>query len=162
MFVTSKEILSVSRFKLYSTIRFWRFNYVLCLFRPAESDFELYDLRKPLDKAAPVARDEVFSKALWETHFDADGRVLRVKELQDRIFGGGCAPELRIEVWPFLLGVYPWDTTIEERAIIMQEKHREYDVLKNQWESISPVQLKRLVFHYFFQCPYFFVNYFAG
>lgn len=111
--------------------------------RPAESDFEIYDLRKPLDKAAPVARDEKFTRALWETHFDSEGRVLRVKELQDRIFGGGCQPELRQEVWPFILNVYPWSSTLEERAAIMEEKKREYDVLKNQWKSITEIQLKR-------------------
>ena len=103
----------------------------------------MYDLRKPLDKAAPVARDETFTQALWETHFDSEGRILRVKELQDRIFGGGCEPGLRQEVWPFLLNVYPWNSTLEERAAIMEEKKREYEVLKNQWKSITPAQLKR-------------------
>ena len=116
-------------------------NVTLC--RPAEGDFELYDLRKPLDKAAPVARDEMFTPALWETHFDSEGRVLRVKELQDRIFGGGCQPDLRQQVWPFLLNVYPWNSTLEERAAIMEERKNEYEVLKNQWKSITPMQLKR-------------------
>ncbi|KAL5258158.1 hypothetical protein ACHWQZ_G012946 [Mnemiopsis leidyi] len=111
--------------------------------RPAEGDFELYDLRKPLDRAAPVARDEMFTQALWETHFDSEGRVCRVKELQDRIFGGGCHPDLRQDVWPFLLNVYPWNSTLEERAAIMEQKKKEYEVLKNQWKSISPAQMKR-------------------
>ena len=113
-------------------------------FRPAEQDFELYDLRKPLDRAAPVARDEMFTRALWETHFDSEGRVCRVKELQDRIFGGGCQADLRQEVWPFLLNVYPWNSTLEERAAIMEQKKKEYEVLRNQWKSITPAQMKRL------------------
>lgn len=115
--------------------------------RPAESDFELYDVRKPLPKSMPVERDALFTRAMWETHLDNEVRVHRVKELQDRVFGGGCEPELRAELWPFLLNVYPWDSTLEERLAIMEEKRAEYEVLRNQWKSITPNQLKRFGLH---------------
>lgn len=111
--------------------------------RPAESDFELYDVRRPLSKAAPVDRDEPFTQAIFETHVDLEGRILRVKELQDRVFGGGCTPEFRKELWPFLLNVYPWNSTVQERAIIMEEKKNEYQILKTQWKSITRSQIKR-------------------
>lgn len=91
----------------------------------------------------PVERDALFTRAMWETHLDNEVRVHRVKELQDRVFGGGCEPELRAELWPFLLNVYPWDSTLEERLAIMEEKRAEYEVLRNQWKSITPNQLKR-------------------
>lgn len=42
--------------------------------------------------------------------------------VRKRIFCGGVVPEIRKEVWLFLTGVYPWDSTKEERQLIIEKK----------------------------------------
>ncbi|KAJ3415354.1 GTPase activating protein [Chytridiales sp. JEL 0842] len=59
-----------------------------------------------------------------------------VKELKDvkaRIFAGGVDPRIRHEVWPFLFGFYPWDSTSSERKAILAAKREEYINLKQRW-----------------------------
>ena len=125
------------------------------LHHTGESDFELYDVRKPLEPTVPVSRDVPVTRIEFESHLDQEGRVHRIKELQDRVFGGGIEPELRKEIWPFLLNVYGWDTTVLERSQILADKRKEYDIMKEQWKSILPCQVKR------FRYPYLW-NYFPG
>ena len=56
-------------------------------------------------------------------YFDAEGR-LQVAEgfIQSIIFRGGLHPDVRIEAWKFLLGIYPWDSTFDEREAIRRSK----------------------------------------
>src|SRR3990167_4909239 len=49
-------------------------------------------------------------------------------------------PSLRPEVWKYLLGYYPFESTLRERAIIQQQKQVEYSIYRSQWESITPEQ----------------------
>jgi len=49
-------------------------------------------------------------------------------------------PSLRPEVWKYLLGYYPFDSTFQEREIIKQQKHVEYQIYQSQWESITEEQ----------------------
>lgn len=115
--------------------------------RPAEGDFEIYDIRKPLEQTGPVPRDTPLSSIEWESYLDLEGRVCRTRELKDRIFSGGIAPELRATVWPFILEVYPWNSTTLERDTIMEDKSAKYEVLQQQWKMILPCQLKRHTLH---------------
>lgn len=52
----------------------------------------------------------------------------------------GVSASLRNEVWKYLLGYYPWDSTREERQTIQHTKNREYFNMKLQWRSMTPVQ----------------------
>jgi hypothetical protein len=58
-----------------------------------------------------------------------------VEEVKERIFHGGLDPNdgARKEAWLFLLGVYPWDSSHEERQAIMNSKRDEYIRLKAGW-----------------------------
>jgi hypothetical protein len=62
------------------------------------------------------------------------------KALRARVFYSGCEPEVRREVWKFLLGLYPMDSSAAERAAILKEKKRAYASVKAQWTSICPDQ----------------------
>ncbi|CEI97288.1 hypothetical protein RMCBS344292_11424 [Rhizopus microsporus] len=79
-------------------------------------------------------RTRPVSLQVWNGFFDTQGR-LAVGEpvVRKRIFCGGVVPEIRKEVWLFLTGVYPWDSTKEERQLIIEKKMKEYESLKNQW-----------------------------
>ena len=48
--------------------------------------------------------------------------------------------ELRKEVWKFLLGLYPIDSTARERGNILKTLCEEYNAIKQQWTSILPQQ----------------------
>lgn len=59
----------------------------------------------------------------WFTFFDDVGR-LQVSEahVREAVFRGGIDHDIRIEVWKFFLGIYPWDSTEAERVVIRTTK----------------------------------------
>lgn len=58
----------------------------------------------------------------WGAAFDAkSGRLVNQQKVLDRVRFGGIEPQIRAEVWPFLLGFYDLNSTREERE---SEKHR--------------------------------------
>ncbi|KAH6774025.1 Ypt/Rab-GAP domain of gyp1p superfamily protein [Perilla frutescens var. hirtella] len=74
----------------------------------------------------------------WKSLFDADGRLSDggVKFLK-KIRAGGVDPSIRMEVWPFLLGLYDVKSSKEERDTITAQKRREYVELRKQCRQIS-------------------------
>ncbi|KAK2782089.1 GTPase activating protein [Onygenales sp. PD_12] len=83
------------------------------------------------DKRKPVTMEE------WNGWFDsATGRLqITTDEAKERIFHGGLNLNdgVRKEAWLFLLGVYSWDSSSDERKAIMSSKRDEYIRLKGAW-----------------------------
>ncbi|GAA5825938.1 hypothetical protein JCM11251_000060 [Rhodosporidiobolus azoricus] len=72
----------------------------------------------------------------WRAWFDTKNGTLLLaeKEARRRIFQRGLADdEVRKEVWPFLLKVYSWDSTAEERRMMADAKSAEYERVKRCW-----------------------------
>ncbi|OTB07729.1 hypothetical protein M426DRAFT_53251 [Hypoxylon sp. CI-4A] len=73
----------------------------------------------------------------WNTFFDPrTGRLaITVDEVKERVFHGGLDPDdgVRKEAWLFLLGVYDWYSTAEERKAQMASLRDEYVKLKGAW-----------------------------
>ena len=98
-------------------------------------EFELLDMEAGNlslgDKRKPVSLEE------WHGFFDVQtGRLqITVDEVKERIFLGGLNPtdSVRKEAWLFLLGVYGWDSTADERKAIMNSKRDEFVRLKGAW-----------------------------
>ena len=59
-----------------------------------------------------------------------DGQIEDDLALRQAIFFGGVEPQLRANVWPFLLHYYDFRTTFLERQAIMEEKHQLYHKIK--------------------------------
>lgn len=82
-------------------------------------------------------RRRVLALPEWEGFFDpVSGRLqVTAEEVKERIFHGGLDPNdgARKEAWLFLLGVYPWDSSREERQAIMNSRRDEYIRLKGGW-----------------------------
>jgi len=100
----------------------------------------------------------------WYAYFDQEGRINDVDGLKKEIFLGvrvssnafvlfvfltfffflpflqGVYPDIRVTVWKFLLCVFPFDSTEAEREFLREERRAEYEVLKKQWTTISPIQ----------------------
>jgi TBC1 domain family member 15 len=115
--------------------RIWTAKDVFELVESSVGDFEILDMeagRMSLgdSKRKPVTMDE------WSSFFDASGRLnVTPEEVKERIFHGGLDPEdgVRKEAWPFLLGVYEWESTRDERHAYMNKKRDEYVQLKGAW-----------------------------
>ncbi|CAO3572435.1 unnamed protein product [Mortierella alpina] len=77
----------------------------------------------------------------WFAFFDDAGR-LKVSEakVRETVFRGGIDHDIRIEVWKFFLGIYPWDSTEAERIVIRAAKADEYYALKRQWFDDPTIQ----------------------
>lgn len=59
------------------------------------------------------------------------------------MFLQGVSSTLRYEVWKFLLGYYPWNSTYAERMHLRKSKVEEYYKMKQQWKSMTPGQEER-------------------
>lgn len=82
-------------------------------------------------------RRKVVTLKEWNTYFDPrTGRLaITVDEVKERVFHGGLDPEdgVRKEAWLFLLGVYDWYSTSEERRAQAASLRDEYVKLKAAW-----------------------------
>ena len=89
------------------------------------SSMSLSDKRKPVDLQE------------WQRFFDQRTGCLNVTEdeVKERIFLGGLDPSdgVRKEAWLFLLGVYAWDSSANDRAAVLNSKRDEFVRVKGQW-----------------------------
>jgi len=115
--------------------RIWTAKDVLDMEESEVGDFEILDVDAQglslVDKRAPVTLKE------WNGFFNSrTGRLEKTPdEVKERVFHGGLSTEdgVRKEAWLFLLGVYDWDSTKEERHAKMNSLRDEYIRLKGAW-----------------------------
>ena len=88
----------------------------------------------------PLTRDE------WEESFsNVDGERVLTKEgweaARVRCYEGGIQdPNVRKEVWSYLLGLYEVGQTAAEMERSFAEKKKEYDLYKHQWKTMTKAQ----------------------
>ncbi|KAF9431951.1 GTPase activating protein [Entomortierella beljakovae] len=86
-------------------------------------------------------RTEPLSPMGWFAFFDDVGRLMVSEdEVREAVFRGGIDHDIRIEVWKYFLGVYPWNSTEAERIAIRAAKAEEYFALKREWFDDPAVQ----------------------
>ncbi|KKY21962.1 putative gtpase-activating protein gyp7 [Phaeomoniella chlamydospora] len=101
----------------------------------AVGEFEILDMEAGKmslsDRRKPVNINE------WNQFFDPSNGRLQVTpdEVIERIFHGGLDPDdgVRKEAWLFLLGVYDWQSTADERRALINSKRDEFIRLKGAW-----------------------------
>ncbi|XP_052402009.1 TBC1 domain family member 17 [Carassius gibelio] len=106
-----------------------------------EPGFELITCGAELGPRPEVKRGKPLDN--WDQFLDPEGRVTDPQKVKELVFRGGIVPSLRREVWKFLLGFYPWNSTTKEREDILQVKTDEYFRMKVQWKSVSEEQEMR-------------------
>jgi len=85
----------------------------------------------------------------FKEFFDLGGRIKDTLEFKQEIFYRGFSfttisnENCRAEAWKFLLGYYPLNSTIKQREAVYEQKKQEYEVIKKQWTTISPLQASR-------------------
>ncbi|KZF21405.1 RabGAP/TBC [Xylona heveae TC161] len=115
--------------------RVWAAKDVMEMEDSAVGEFEILDLETGnlslSDRRKPVTVKE------WKGFFDAETGRLQVTpdEVKERVFHGGLDPDdgVRKEAWLFLLGVYEWDSSADERKANMNSRRDEYVRLKGSW-----------------------------
>ena len=115
--------------------RIWTAKDILEMEESSVGEFEVLDYEAGNmtlgEKRKPVTIQE------WNKFFNGGTGRLQVTpdEVLERIFHGGLDAEdgVRKEAWLFLLGVYNWDSSSDERRVIMSSKRDEYIRLKGAW-----------------------------
>jgi hypothetical protein len=86
-------------------------------------------------RRGPIAAEE------WVSLFDQEGKLsIPIPQVKQMIFQGGLDNEVRAEAWKFLLGIYPWYSTFEERDAIQQSQTEAYYRIKAVWFNDIIVQ----------------------
>uniref|UniRef100_A0A3B4Z5U3 TBC1 domain family, member 15 n=1 Tax=Stegastes partitus TaxID=144197 RepID=A0A3B4Z5U3_9TELE len=107
-----------------------------------EPGFEVIT-RIDLGTRPQVSRREPLSAEDWTKHQDEEGRMVETNQLKQNIFKGGLCHAVRKEAWKFLLGYFPWESSLEERKVLQRAKTDEYFRMKLQWKSVSEEQERR-------------------
>lgn len=115
--------------------RIWTAKDVLEMEESSVGEFEILDMEAGslslAEKRKPVTLKE------WNGFFDDRTGKLQITpdEVKERIFHGGLNPNdgVRKEAWLFLLGVYDWHSTTDERKALLNAKRDEFIRLKGAW-----------------------------
>ncbi|KAK4104912.1 RabGAP/TBC [Parathielavia hyrcaniae] len=114
--------------------RIWTAREVMELEDTDVGEFELLDSTSSLT-LEQLRRPVTFKE--WRSFFDPrTGRLsATVDEVKERVFHGGLDPEdgVREEAWLFLLGVYDWHSTSDERKAQEASLRDAYIKLKGAW-----------------------------
>uniref|UniRef100_A0A1J3DLV8 GTPase-activating protein GYP7 n=1 Tax=Noccaea caerulescens TaxID=107243 RepID=A0A1J3DLV8_NOCCA len=74
----------------------------------------------------------------WKRFFTPDGRLRNGgADLLKKVRSRGIEPSIRLEVWPFLLGVYGFNSSREERVAIRTRRRKEYERLRRQCKKLQ-------------------------
>jgi len=88
------------------------------------------------------ADEEGLTKERWEL-LNADGMLQNATEFYRLIYFGGVQPELRKEVWPYLLGHYAFGTTLEERKKQDETCKHYYETTMSEWLAVDAIVQQR-------------------
>lgn len=93
-------------------------------------------IQKDIGKFERIHREE------WNDLFDFEGRLKDFENVKLRLFHSGIDSEILSEILPFVFGVYPFDSTKEEREQIKQSFKKEYEQIKEQVNGLKPIQIE--------------------
>lgn len=79
-------------------------------------------------------RREPVSPEEWVLFFDDEGKLcVSVDHIRQLVFRGGLDADIRIEAWKFLLSIYPWDSTFNDREAMRRSRAEAYYSIKANW-----------------------------
>lgn len=115
--------------------RVWSAKDVLELENTGVGDFEI--LEHESSGLSLQERRKPINQAEWDSFFDPySGRLqLTIDEVKEKVFHGGLDPDdgVRKEAWLYLLGVYDWKSSKQERQASTNSMRDEYIRLKGKW-----------------------------
>ncbi|XAR52165.1 hypothetical protein NMG60_11020090 [Bertholletia excelsa] len=108
--------------------------FVVAASSPASCSSDRGHLKSPWSRRK---RKRALSAQEWRSLFTPDGKLSDggVKFLR-KVRRGGVDPNIRPEVWPFLLGVYDLNSSKEEREVSRNQKRKEYEMFRRQCREL--------------------------
>lgn len=82
----------------------------------------------------------VVNEEIWRSYVNEKGQVEEPYSLRKAIFFGGIDKNLRVEIWPFLLGMFDFESTEEDRMELEKEKTAEYETIKKKRASMTQAE----------------------
>lgn len=89
-----------------------------------------------------MGADDGLTKLVWE-ELHVDGVVADETEVHRLVYFGGVEPEIRKEVWPYLLGHYSFGTTQEQRDELDLNTHNYYETTMSEWLAVEAIVRQR-------------------
>ena len=100
------------------------------------------------DVVSPDGDGDGLTSSTWGKMLEDEGGLLR---LQQHIYRGGAVhPEVREEVWMYLLEVYPFGISKEEKKQRQQQIQNEYDQLLEKSRSLVKLHTEMISLHQYF------------
>ncbi|KAG0144875.1 hypothetical protein CROQUDRAFT_46662 [Cronartium quercuum f. sp. fusiforme G11] len=94
---------------------------------------KLYQIPRSKSNRVPTQPIQIEEFISWQ---DDQGKLLLNQlECKKRIFQRGLALSARQSVWPYLLGIYDWESDKKERELKLKLLREEYKRLKDGWEN---------------------------
>ncbi|KAL1203357.1 Rab GTPase-activating protein 22 [Cardamine amara subsp. amara] len=101
----------------------------------SSSSFDRPRLKSPWSRRK---RKKPLRPQQWKRFFTPDGRLRNGGvDLLKKVRSRGIEPSIRLEVWPFLLGLYGFNSSKEERVIIRNRRRKEYERLRRQCKQLQ-------------------------
>ncbi|XP_076249880.1 TBC1 domain family member 16 [Rhynchophorus ferrugineus] len=107
-------------------------HFMVC--RPEVSQLELH----PEEGQVPKLTDDIF-----RTLFNETGQLEDDLTLRKYVFFSGMDRDIRKEVWPFLLHVYPYQSTFDERAQVAEIRRQEYEEITRRRLDLNENKLSQ-------------------
>ncbi|GAQ83379.1 GTPase-activating protein [Klebsormidium nitens] len=85
-----------------------------------------------------LRRSKGLTAKAWRKAFDTEGRPTHVAKLLGKVQRGGVNPSIRPEVWELLLGVWPVNSTAEDRRALRSKRRLLYAEVLDQCRQIHP------------------------
>ncbi|XP_012286405.1 small G protein signaling modulator 1 [Orussus abietinus] len=79
---------------------------------------------------------------VWQ-ELSKDGCVVDKEKVLRLVYYGGIAPELRGEVWPYLLGHYEWGCSSNEKQELDDLTRQNYEATMSEWLAAETVTTQR-------------------
>ncbi|GFS10960.1 TBC1 domain family member 15 [Elysia marginata] len=86
-----------------------------------------------------TSRTDPLTRSQFQAMLDPDGRLISEHALRKAVFLGGVSPDIRKEVWSFLFGLYPCNSTTREREAILIDNIVHYHEMKTRWKTMLVV-----------------------
>ncbi|BFG00178.1 small G protein signaling modulator 1 [Drosophila madeirensis] len=88
------------------------------------------------------ADEEGLTRERWQL-LNVDGVLENATEFYRLVYFGGVQPELRQEVWPYLLGHYAFGSSLEERKKQDETCKHYYETTMSEWLAVDAIVQQR-------------------
>lgn len=84
-----------------------------------------------------ITRRPILGVKEYMSMFDTDGRIQNPELVRKRVFEGGVDNDIRSSLWEFLLGVFSWKSTYDERLDLRKINTLKYKSMKDILQSLK-------------------------